>query len=526
MGEAIGTRFKIRIPADKDFELGPAQAERLANALSRRLRKPLMTDWVEITKDPNREAGVRWITVVDRDMMAKVRPFVDSREWTSIRKPMMAGYQIDGRKYYLPLNQHGRLIGGTRNGKSSLIHSIIAHVTRCDDAVVWTCGVQKLIDLVDDWIRPYEGSGLKFPIDWIASGPRDVAEMLAAAMRIGRARQRIPPSKRPKFPAIVIILDEARFALTHPMARANLNGRSMSAAEIAQDIVTGVGSAGVYLVIASQRDTNDQAGDFGGTTMAQMGYNAMFRINDKDATYRMHGDSQLQMPRHKGQYLLDPGNGDFPTQVKAPYMQESDSNKDRLHNGATISDVAWARRNFGMELDDFSTQQAGEAYARRFTRMTPEFEAYLTGAEQNMEDAVMPPREFTGDTEGSVDQQLREAIQALIDLGEPIPPELQEYALEYGLIGPDGRPQQSRPDNPAPIAADVTSMVGRQTLKDRIEGIVTAAGSPLRRAQIIAEVEQQTGRKVNPNQVTNALNELVSARRIDRDDVAGYSRAL
>lgn len=526
MGEAIGTRFKIRIPADKDFELGPAQAERLANALSRRLRKPLSTDWVEIAKDPDREAGVRWITVVDRDMMAKVRPFVDSREWTSIRTPMMAGYQIDGRKYHLPLTQHGRVIGGTQNGKSSFIHNIIAHVTRCNDAVrPWVCGTQKLIDLVGDWIAPYEGTDLRIPFDWVASGPRDTAEMLAAAMRIGRARQSIPPHKRPKFPAIVVILDEARFALTHPLARANLNGRSMSAAEIAQDIVTGITSAGVYLVIASQRDTNDQAGDFGGTTMAQMGYSAMFRINDKDVTYRMYGDSQLPVPRHKGQCLLDPGNGDFPIGIKVAYMQKSDPNEERLHNGATISDVARARQNFGVELDDFSAQQAGEAYARRFTRMTPEFEAYLTGAEQNTEE-LMVPQEEDGGMGSDIDRQLRETLQSLIDLGEPIPPELQEYALEYGLVGPDGKPQPTRPDSPAPIAADVTSMIGRQTLKDRIEGIVTAAGSPLRRAQIIAEVERQTGRKVNPNQVTNALNELVSARRIDRDDVAGYSRAL
>lgn len=510
MSEAIGTRFKIRLPEDKEYELGPAYAERIANALSRRTKTPLMTEWVEISKD--REAGIRWVTVVDRDMMAKVRPFVDSPGWTSIREPMMAGYRIDGRKYYLPLNQHGRIIGGTQNGKSSLIHSIIAHVGRCEDAVrPWLCGVQKVIDLSGDWLSRYEGTDHHIPFDWIASGPRDTAEMLAAAMRIGRARQGIPPHRRPKFPAIVIILDEARFALTHPLARANLNGRSMSAAEIAQDIVTGVTSAGIYLVIASQRDTNDQAGDFGGTTMAQMGYTAAFRISDKDAIGRMMDDWKLPQPRFKGQFWLDPGNGDFPVQIKAPYMQESDPNKPRLHDGATIADVAWARRHFGVELDDFSARHAGDAYARRWTRMTPEFEAYLTGAEQDGEvTSVEQPDPAQG--LGGVDLEIYEALRDLAAVGAPIPPELQEVANSHGLIQ-------------APRAGAVTSLVGRQTLKERIEGIVAAAGAPQRRSEILDEIERQTGRRPNGNQVSNALGELVEAGRLNRDNVDGYSCA-
>lgn len=518
MGEAIGTRFKVRLPEDKEYELGPAYAERIANALSRRTKTPLMTEWVEISKD--REAGVRWVTVVDRDMMAKVRPFQDSPGWTSIREPMMAGYKIDGKKYYLLLNQHGRIIGGTQNGKSSLIHSIIAHVTRCDDAVAWTCGTQKLIDLVGDWIDPYDGTDLRLPIDWIASGPQDTAEMLAAAMRIGRARQSIPPRKRPKWPSIVIILDEARFALTNTTARANLNGRSMTAAQLAQDIVTGITSAGIFLVIASQRDTNDQAGDEGGTTMAQMGYTAAFRISDKDALGRMMEDWKLPQPRFKGQYWLDPGNGDFPVQIKAPYMQESDPNKDRLHNGITISGVARARQAFGIRLDEFSIQQAGEAYARRYTRMTPEFEAYLTGAERSND---MPPVEQQNPTQGmsEVDREIYEALRDLVAIGEPVPPELQEVAQAYGL----GRTPRMQAESATQNEAAVTSMVGRLTLKERIEGIVEAAEAPMRRREIIAEVERQAGREVNGNQVDTALRELVRARRLDRDEVTGYSRA-
>ena len=164
-GEVFGYRFVVRIPAEPGggsrsmlAELASGDSERVAIALSAVLqesdrknhlpvRNSLYSDWVEISKE--REAGTYTITVVDRDVMAMVRPYADPRpgdqNWPpSIRKPMLYGYRLDGRKHYRRIDDHGQLIGLSTGGKSSLIQCIIAYATLCaernQDVVIWVAG--------------------------------------------------------------------------------------------------------------------------------------------------------------------------------------------------------------------------------------------------------------------------------------------------------------------------------------------------------------------------------------------------
>src|SRR5690625_5999011 len=77
------------------------------------------------------------MTVLNYDVMAEVIPYVDDPTPTSVTTPALVGIEIDGTPRYERLDSHQRDIGSTRSGKSSLLHLKLAHLTRCEDAIVW-----------------------------------------------------------------------------------------------------------------------------------------------------------------------------------------------------------------------------------------------------------------------------------------------------------------------------------------------------------------------------------------------------
>jgi hypothetical protein len=490
----VGVRYRVRIPpkvvaASKGNKTGTQigklsgeDVEPIAIAMSQALQHELETDWVHITKEP--AAGTYSVAVLQEDVMATIYPYIDKPEWKSIKDPALAGYDIDGKPHYQRVDQHGADVGMSTWGKTAKVHVKFAHTTLCDDGVQWVSGVEKLYDLVGPWIEPYMGADLPLPFDAIGSGPQDTAEMLAAGMRIARWRQQQPHHLRKGFKKIIIELDEASFALPIRTVTAMYEGHPRTLTELAEMIVKGAGSGGVHLHLAAQRGTHGNWGDKGGDINAGLSWQTVFRTKDPAEIGRATGDYKLPMPRHKGEHWLEPGDGSPTIKLKAPYIQETDPQREKLHNGATITDVAWARRHFHTSLDEGSARAAGEWYANRHTRATPELFAYLTG-----------------------NHPVPEHSSAFADAREQVEAEIQAKMAAAGW-------QQAEPTVAASVpSGGVSTMVGRRTRAVRIVDIVRGSTTPMSPADII-EALRSEGDSVTNQVVTNALNKLVQDKAL------------
>lgn len=378
----FGIRFEVQITAEamankNRRSLPPEAAEPIAVALSELLNQELETRWVGVQR--LRRSGGYSITVTTQDVMARVYEFEDELAWADVRQPALLGFGLDAKPVHLLLRQHGQFLGKTRSGKSSLINCVLAYLTRCRNAVVWICGTEKLYDMLAGWLEVYLDTDEPMPFNWVMAGPDDTAECLAALMRVARYRQSLRLSERANLPDIVCVLDEASFALRNTTVTAVYDNRDLTMSTLCGMITQGAGSAGCWLEYSTQRDTNDQLGPAGGDIQAQTGFTAAFGTQDNLSLGRQLGDFKLPPPVHKGEFYLknDAGEQPYPVLLKGRYLQEDDPSKPHLHDGLTVSAVAWSRRAFHVELDEGSQRAAGPVYLARPTRVTARFLDYL-----------------------------------------------------------------------------------------------------------------------------------------------------
>lgn len=477
----FGVTFRVKRPAERDTALTPEHADRIANALGEELGVELETDWVGIEKA--RAAGTYEVTVVTEDVMARIYPFVDDPTPTSIREPAVVGYRLSTDPYLLLLRQHGMVVGQSTYGKSAWINTLIAHILRCPDAVLWICGVEKLYDLVAGWIEVYQNTGIKLPIDWIANGQDDVLRMLVGGMSGARWRQRQPMNQR-RWPTVITILDEASFALENRIVRHPYQGMDRTAADMVAVQAKGSASGDFFEVVASQRDTIDNFGDKGGDVLANMGYVAGFRTRDQNGLGRLMNNYKLTMPRHRGQLWLDAGEGELPVQLKGPYIQSVDPTKPRLHNGPTVADIAWSRRNIEHELDAGTAaavdEATGGAYSARHRYMDDALMRYLT------QTVAIEPGQSGAQQEG-YDLAMRELAALGIGTGSSTP------------------------------AGGVATLVDRKPLRERVVDIVREVGGEVSREQIVNALTD-SGEKPGDQVLQNALGKAVKDGLLARPD--------
>ncbi len=382
-----GWRFEVLTTSATESKgrartFGPGHGPALALALREVLGIRFRTSWVQVTSAGY--AGEYHVSVVTEDRQAVVIPYVETFPVTplSITDPCPIGYQLDGTLVSERLDQHGQTIGKSRWGKSSLAHRKAAHVTRCVDAEWWVAGTEKLYDLVGGWLAPYEHLDVKSPIDYVAYGLDDLLELLVGAMRLARHRQRVPLSQRHPWHKVIITIDEASFALENTSAKVLYDGQRRTAADLVAMLNKGGGSGEVYVHTYNQRGTNDQLGDQGGTIKANSGFVEVFNSQDPDEYGRAFRTWKLDPPRHKGVFWVNVGgDGDGEVvQVKGEYLQEVDPARAHLHDGLTVSDVAWNRRDLIRDEPFDAAERAalGDAYARRHRTAAAQI-AYLTG---------------------------------------------------------------------------------------------------------------------------------------------------
>ncbi|MGW4488393.1 hypothetical protein ACWEOE_31680 [Amycolatopsis sp. NPDC004368] len=499
----VGAAFVLRIPprmavttakGKKTAEvtkLDANDAEKMAIALSTVLGMDLHSSWVTLTKAA--AAGAYELAVLLEDALAETYVYVDDPTPSSITEPYLDGHEIDGTPHYTRADQHGADTGLSRMGKSSRINCKFAHVTRCTDAVLWVCGTVKLYDGLAGWIEPYMNEPFKIPFNWIASGPEHTLLMLATAFTIARWRQNQPLSARADFKTIIVQLDEAGFALPMTSHFIKIEGEVRTMSALVRDIQFGAGSAGVWVHLAGQRATDPNWGPYSTDINSGMSWQTVFRTGDIAEIGRATGDWALPNPEHKGEYWLNPGPDAPVVKLKAPYMQENDPSKPKLHDGPTVSDVAWARRFLDIDLDAGSARVArefaGAVFANRHRYADDSLMEYLTG------------QHVVASSEETLSPFDEAKAQLLAELDE----------IESGADWAAAEPAVAS----APAA--VAQVVAARPLKERVLSIVSVAQEPMSREEILVALGGDGGPEVTSAQtVTNALTALVRDGELQR----------
>lgn len=490
--------------------------EALAIAAGRQLGRAIESSWVQVYKQ--RQAGAYTVSVLTRDALADVHPYVDDpHARPSIKDPCDIGWRADQQQVFVRLDQNGFATGKSQSGKSSFEHRKFARVTQCYDAVQWVCGMSKVYDLVADWIEPYEDTDVEIPINWIAYGPRDTAEMLAAGLRIARDRQSQRKSERTGWKAIKINLDECSDVLKPDSgAWAKLDGKRRHASDLYAELSKTGKSGWVYVDRDTQYGVQNEGGTHGGMIQATTDITVAFQTNDPQDIGRAVGDFKTAQPPHAGCYWIKRSAVDAPEMAKNEYLQESDPSKPVLHGGQTIRDIAWSRRDCDNTLDERAQAAAGPAYHRRHRFMGAALMGYLRpGSEGDDAEAKVA----AGQASTSLDAPVTELPDPNgfpeDDEDDPTPEGAGREEAHAALAGiPEIAAMLSGGSSSEAAAADADSSDGavtelpRQSRAERIVQIAQDADEPLTRGEILTALRED-GDEPSEQVVSNALGRLV-----------------
>lgn len=502
-----------------------AHGEALAIAARRQLQVPIESSWVQIYKD--RQAGMYSVTFLTRDALADAIPYVDEPDARpSIKDPVRIGWRADQQEMTLRLDQHCYEVGKSQSGKSVFVNTKIARVTQARDAVQWVCGTSKLYDLVADWIEPYEGTGLEPPINWIAYGPKAMAEMLAAALRIARDRQNQDKSERTGWKAIVIQLDESKVALNDPGAWAKFEGKRMSGSALWGELHLTGKSGQVYCHRADQRNVQDSAGTSGGDTTTTTDHTMCFQTGDPQEIGRATGDFHASQPPHPGCFWRKQTGGEPPEMGKGEYIQESDASRDRQHDGATTREVAWSRRFCDNELDDRAQRAAGSAYLNRLKTVTAEYKRDIKPVTTDDTTAAFGPSEAEraedATPEGAGTEEARAALASIPGVAAMLAPEAgvtESPDASWDVIEPADEDVEDGSDAAVDevTGGAVSELEGRSSRADRIVQILQHAEEPLTRGEVLTRLRAEGDESASEQVVQNALGKLVKTGTAERE---------
>ena len=470
-------------------------AESIANAISWIYKRPV--DMSQVVVEPYGDmAGQFIVTVYETpDLAKKIVPFLDKNGTIPIDVGTLCpiGYKTDRSFHEFNPWQHGQIIGATESGKSSCLHVMLSHVTRCPECFIWVGGVWKLYDFVSSWLECYLNTGLKPPLERIAHGQEDVCKLIAAFLNISSYRLNLRNHQRVGLPYGILILDEVTYVANNRGVRVVYNGEDLNASQLIRANVCGTAGSKQYTWMTAQRDTMNNFGDDGGETTAQMGFSFIFYIKDSGSIGRITNDYGLDTPRSKGECWADFGMSGGIHKLRIPYAQSDDPLKPILHNGPKVSEIAWSRRHIKHEIDAGSLAAADEYFPNRFPFVTEEYLTYLT---------VKTPS-VTSDSNGSVMPGMgAELLQLEQDFARMM---AQEQASTNGNgERPSDVAEGSLQTETLERVGGVVDLSRYTTLGARVLAVCKAAGAPLSRKEIVDRLEAVGVSISDPQQVTNA----------------------
>jgi hypothetical protein len=178
-------------------------------------------------------------------------------------------------------SKHALMGGASGSGKTNTLNVITCGLAACGDAVVWAIEVAKAGQGQAAWLPCF---------DWLATTLDEAVAMLRAAVAIIEARSRILAAAAsrgkgddklvptPDLPAIVIIIDEAAALFGIKTGSPDRVDLAAEATELARQVSQTGRSAGVGLLVTTQRPTVAALGD-DGDFRSQLHPNLCLRMN-------------------------------------------------------------------------------------------------------------------------------------------------------------------------------------------------------------------------------------------------------
>lgn len=206
-GASYGSTLRLGLP--RDGSITPARLEQLVDQLI--VAANARTGSLLFEADAERGAEVL-LHVMERDALVETFPLPFDRGPKSINDPFELGRYADGQVVVLTFREIAAMLVGLKGqGKSSLINTVLSHLTGCVDAVVWMIDL-KGGETVRPWIEEFlEHTTGRPAVDWAAITEDEADAMLlalkAAITGRGRNRRRFKPS--PDKPAIILIVEES-----------------------------------------------------------------------------------------------------------------------------------------------------------------------------------------------------------------------------------------------------------------------------------------------------------------------------
>jgi S-DNA-T family DNA segregation ATPase FtsK/SpoIIIE len=247
----VGERYQLRLRAGQSHELLEVRAEELRAAM--RCRD------VQLHRNPDQSDRIR-VEVVRVDSLTRSAPVPwadDSKDVLSIWDPVHFGVNELGEPVYLNLAEMAVLLGGGRGrGKSSALHTFIAHAAKSPDAELL------LVDANRVQLAPWRQRALMFA----AADPDDAIAVVKAAqdemdrrlevleampgVEVGLTREL---SHTMGMPMWLLVVDELAYHCSVAGTKAQRN----EFYDTLRDVVARGRASGIVPIAATQRPTAD-----------------------------------------------------------------------------------------------------------------------------------------------------------------------------------------------------------------------------------------------------------------------------
>jgi hypothetical protein len=289
----------------------------------------------------------------------------------SVRDAFRIGKFADGSWITLTLAEvHAMIIGLTGAGKSNLLHVIIWQLSRCYDVVIWVMDFKGGV-FARPWVIPwYQGRASRPVLDWVATTLAEAWKMLITLFAIVEWRNsRVVGSKwrvSRATPAIFLICDEFSEAVGAHAAEKPIEPggpTTFRMSKLFTRMLVKARSAGVWMVLAGQRNTVDMFGS--GTAVTQIKVRVGMQVTNAGDASRIFGQANhlaakmLQRLRHGGSMLLQWGSLNARIMVgKCMFVGDDDELLERI---ARVAVQRVADPNYGPSKIDAESLAAGLA---------------------------------------------------------------------------------------------------------------------------------------------------------------------
>lgn len=479
------------IEVSKVEAVGPGDEDVIARAVEDQYGVKMDTSWVQI--DQAKGAGRVRVTVTTQDVLALPHPYVLVNEPLPPGSRIDIGPQVHGEPITINPRGHGAIIGNTGSGKTMFSAAFMAELTRLPGRKS-IIGTEKVYDWAGQLLDPLMDTDLPLPVEAF-EGIDDSLMLFTEAMNEARWRQNLRHNDRHGLQPWWVFIEEAPAFLPRRDKLVKYDDKEWVPSDLLANNMRLCRSAWVFFVLMAQEWDNAMFGDHAASIKANMNYVVIMRSMDGGERSRAFGQGAAALPDlyNAGEFYV---RADFaPTRGKGRYIQEEDVRLERLHDGATMTDVAIARAQLVSQLPEGRWAPPSAWYTeRRPTHMTLEYHNYLRGLDRTASNNAISAAPTADD---EFDAALRRrGLQALAEPAAqpqlhvvdsaPSKPPMLEFIVDALKGSGDGLTTDE-------LVAAATAAGYEKTSKSSIENAL----SRLRGKQRIQSLDDTDGRRVH-----------------------------